>query len=118
MTYEVTLIPGDGIGPEITAATVSALEATGIAFAWDTQLGGMAAVEKAGGSVELIERKVEYYANGVSSGVLVMANTEQGIPGPFVVSGYLQVVNDAATPDKRGVAVFDCRGRVSSIYLT
>ena len=29
MTHEVTLIPGDGIGPEITDATVKALEATG-----------------------------------------------------------------------------------------
>src|SRR5690606_32243163 len=46
--YDVTLIPGDGIGPEITAATVKVLEATGVAFPWDTQLGGMAAVEARG----------------------------------------------------------------------
>ena len=52
-------------------------------------------------------RKLEYYANGVSSGVLAITNTEQGIPGPFVVSGYLQVANDAANPENRGVAVFD-----------
>lgn len=48
MSYDVTLIPGDGIGPEITAATVTALEATGIAFTWDRQLGGMAAVDAVG----------------------------------------------------------------------
>ncbi|MGE5926744.1 MAG: isocitrate/isopropylmalate dehydrogenase family protein [Gemmatimonadota bacterium] len=48
MAYDVTLIPGDGIGPEITAATVAVLEATGVAFNWDEQLGGMAAVEKGG----------------------------------------------------------------------
>ena len=48
MSYAVTLIPGDGIGPEITDATVRALEATGLSFAWDRQLGGMAAVESAG----------------------------------------------------------------------
>ena len=48
MTYDVTLIPGDGIGPEITAATVAVLEATGVSFNWDEQLGGMAAVEKGG----------------------------------------------------------------------
>ena len=48
MAYDVTLIPGDGIGPEITAATVAVLEATGVAFTWDEQLGGMAAVEKGG----------------------------------------------------------------------
>ncbi len=46
--YDVTLIPGDGIGPEITAATVKVLEATGVAINWDTQLGGMAAVAARG----------------------------------------------------------------------
>jgi isocitrate/isopropylmalate dehydrogenase len=30
MTYDVTLIPGDGIGPEITAETVKVLNATGL----------------------------------------------------------------------------------------
>lgn len=48
MTRDVTLIPGDGIGPEITAATIKVLEATGIAWNFDHQLGGMAAVEAAG----------------------------------------------------------------------
>lgn len=35
MAYRVTLIPGDGIGPEITEATVRCLEATGVAFEWE-----------------------------------------------------------------------------------
>ncbi len=35
MAYRVTLIPGDGIGPEITEATVRVLEATGVAFDWE-----------------------------------------------------------------------------------
>ncbi len=48
MTYEVTLIPGDGIGPEITAQTVRILEATGLRFRWDEELAGMAAVEATG----------------------------------------------------------------------
>ncbi|MGH8705450.1 MAG: isocitrate/isopropylmalate dehydrogenase family protein [Burkholderiales bacterium] len=43
-----TLIPGDGIGPEITDAVTSILEALGKPFDWDRQEGGMAAV-KAGG---------------------------------------------------------------------
>jgi len=34
-TYEITLIPGDGIGPELTEATRRVLEATGINFHWD-----------------------------------------------------------------------------------
>ena len=48
MTREATLIAGDGIGPEITAATLQVLDALGVSFAWDRQLGGMAAVEEAG----------------------------------------------------------------------
>jgi isocitrate dehydrogenase (NAD+) len=44
MTYAVTLIRGDGIGPEITEHTVRALEATGLTFSWDVQEAGMAAV--------------------------------------------------------------------------
>jgi len=44
MTHAVTLIPGDGIGPEITEQTVKALEATGVKFSWDVQPAGMAAV--------------------------------------------------------------------------
>jgi isocitrate dehydrogenase (NAD+) len=46
--YDVTLIPGDGIGPEITAQTVKVLEATGLQFNWDEELAGMAAVEATG----------------------------------------------------------------------
>jgi isocitrate dehydrogenase (NAD+) len=43
MPHEVTLIPGDGIGPEVTEATRRVLEATGISFRWDVvQMGGYA----------------------------------------------------------------------------
>jgi len=48
MTYRVTLIPGDGIGPEITAATLQVLEATGVAFTWDQQTPATVAVERRG----------------------------------------------------------------------
>jgi isocitrate dehydrogenase (NAD+) len=48
MSYDVTLIPGDGIGPEITAQTVKVLKATGLHFNWDEELAGMAAVEATG----------------------------------------------------------------------
>jgi len=48
MTYDVTLIPGDGIGPEITAETVKVLEATGLRFNWDEELAGVAAVDATG----------------------------------------------------------------------
>lgn len=45
---EVTLIPGDGIGPAIVDATVRLLEAAGAALVWDRQLAGMAAVKERG----------------------------------------------------------------------
>ena len=48
MTYDVTLIPGDGIGPEITTQTVKVLKATGLRFNWDEELAGVAAVEATG----------------------------------------------------------------------
>jgi isocitrate dehydrogenase (NAD+) len=44
----VTLIPGDGIGPSITAATVRVVEAAGAEIAWDEQLAGMAGVARYG----------------------------------------------------------------------
>src|SRR5207302_1789475 len=45
---EATLIAGDGIGPEITEATLSVLDALEVELDWDEQYGGMSAVEKAG----------------------------------------------------------------------
>jgi len=43
MTYSVTLIPGDGIGPEVVAAAVRVLTATGIDFEWETEAAGLGA---------------------------------------------------------------------------
>ncbi len=45
---EATLIAGDGIGPEVVDAAVAVLDALGAPFAWDRQLGGMAAVAHSG----------------------------------------------------------------------
>lgn len=42
----VTLIPGDGIGPSITDATVKVLEAAGVDVEWDRKLAGVAAVQE------------------------------------------------------------------------
>jgi len=49
-SYSVTLLPGDGVGPEITDATLAVLEATGVEVAWDRQIAGAAAagVERRG----------------------------------------------------------------------
>jgi isocitrate dehydrogenase (NAD+) len=40
-SYRVTLIPGDGVGPELAEATRECLEATGVKFDWDIQTAGM-----------------------------------------------------------------------------
>jgi isocitrate dehydrogenase (NAD+) len=46
MTHRITLIPGDGIGPEVTNAVVRILEATGLKFEWETFMAGAEAFEK------------------------------------------------------------------------
>ncbi|HEY0799970.1 MAG TPA: isocitrate/isopropylmalate family dehydrogenase, partial [Steroidobacteraceae bacterium] len=43
-----TLIPGDGIGPEIMDATLAALGALGAPFEWDRQIAGLEGVKAAG----------------------------------------------------------------------
>ena len=43
-----TLIPGDGIGPEITEAVTRILDALGSPFEWDVQQGGMAGIKSSG----------------------------------------------------------------------
>ncbi|HKK27137.1 MAG TPA: isocitrate/isopropylmalate family dehydrogenase [Gemmatimonadota bacterium] len=48
MSQTVTLIPGDGIGPAITDATVRVLEAAGAPIEWDRQSAGSASMEKGG----------------------------------------------------------------------
>ena len=46
MAYKITLIPGDGIGPEVTAAAVRVLEATDLKFEWESFAAGAEAYEK------------------------------------------------------------------------
>lgn len=48
MKHTITLIPGDGIGPEIVAAAVRVIEATGVEIEWETQILGAQAQEKYG----------------------------------------------------------------------
>ncbi len=48
MSTQVTLIPGDGIGPSIADATKRIVEASGADITWDTQLAGMAGVARYG----------------------------------------------------------------------
>jgi isocitrate dehydrogenase (NAD+) len=48
MTYHITLIPGDGTGPELVEATRRVLEATGVQFDWDVQEAGADVMDKYG----------------------------------------------------------------------
>lgn len=46
--YKVTLIPGDGIGPEVTAAARRVIASCGIAIEWEVELAGAAAMQEYG----------------------------------------------------------------------
>jgi isocitrate dehydrogenase (NAD+) len=48
MAHRVTLVPGDGTGPELTEATRRVLEATGVEFDWDVRQAGVDVMETAG----------------------------------------------------------------------
>ena len=50
MAHRVTLIPGDGTGPELCEATRRVLEATGVEFDWDVQYAGSDVMEQFGGN--------------------------------------------------------------------
>jgi isocitrate dehydrogenase (NAD+) len=57
MTHTITLIPGDGIGPEITDAVLRVLKASGVSIEWEEHLAGARAVEQGGTAlpVELVD---------------------------------------------------------------
>jgi isocitrate dehydrogenase (NAD+) len=48
MKHTITLIPGDGIGPEVVSAVVSIVEAAGVEVTWETHFAGAQALEKFG----------------------------------------------------------------------
>jgi isocitrate dehydrogenase (NAD+) len=51
LTHAITLIPGDGIGPEVTGAVVQILEAAGLRADWDPHLAGAQALERHGSTL-------------------------------------------------------------------
>ncbi|HWS99201.1 MAG TPA: isocitrate dehydrogenase (NAD(+)) [Pyrinomonadaceae bacterium] len=57
MKHTITLIPGDGIGPEVSAAVVRIIEAAGAEIQWETHYAGAQALEKFGDTLpkELLE---------------------------------------------------------------
>jgi isocitrate dehydrogenase (NAD+) len=57
MTHTITLIPGDGIGPEVTEAVVRILKASGVSIEWESHDAGLRAFERTGQTlpVDLID---------------------------------------------------------------
>ena len=51
MKHRITLIPGDGIGPEVTAAVVTILERAGLDVEWESHLAGATALERHGATL-------------------------------------------------------------------
>jgi len=84
MSHKVTLIPGDGIGPEVTNAVVRILEATGVKFEWETFAVGAEAYEKYG----------EYIPKDL---VASLERTRVGLKGPVTtpVGGGFPSINVA-----------------------
>src|SRR6266446_4351856 len=57
LTHTITLIPGDGIGPEVTEAVLRVLVAAGVSIDWDRHQAGILAFERTGHTlpIELID---------------------------------------------------------------
>jgi isocitrate dehydrogenase (NAD+) len=66
VSHRVTLIPGDGTGPELTEATRRVLEATGVEFDWDVRQAGADVMESHGGKPLPEETLDSIRANGVA----------------------------------------------------
>lgn len=70
MSHKITLIPGDGIGTEVTQAVVRILEATGLKFEWETVQAG----------AEAYERYKEYIPKELTESI---ERTRVGLKGPI-----------------------------------
>src|SRR5688500_16685823 len=51
MTHTITLIPGDGIGPEVSGAVVKILDSAGLQVEWESHLAGVLALERHGSTL-------------------------------------------------------------------
>jgi len=84
VAHQITLIPGDGVGPEVTAATVRAVEATGVSIEWEVANAGARALAETG---TLLPDSV----------LESLARTHVGLKGPVTtpIAGGYQSVNVA-----------------------
>ena len=51
MKHNITLIPGDGIGPEVTKPTLEIIEAAGVKVSWESHAAGAEALKKHGTTI-------------------------------------------------------------------
>jgi isocitrate/isopropylmalate dehydrogenase len=90
MAHRVTLIPGDGIGPELAEATTRVLDATGIGFEWE--------------SVEAGESAIAQYGTPLPEHVLEsVRRTKVGLKGPITTPWRVPKRQCRATPGARAV---------------
>src|ERR1700743_458640 len=84
MAHKVTLIPGDGIGPEVVNASVRILEATGVKFEWESYAAG----------AEAFEKYKEYIPEGLTESI---ERTRIGLKGPVTtpIGGGFSSINVA-----------------------
>ena len=84
MAYQVTLIPGDGIGPEVADAAVRAVDATGVKIDW----------ERVELNADVIQKKGEVLPNEIMDS---LNRTRVGLKGPVAtpVAGGFPSVNVA-----------------------
>ena len=69
MAYEVTLITGDGTGPELAEAARKCIDATGVAINWDLQEAGVDVMERTGtplpdAGMDSVRRTVKFFRTG------------------------------------------------------
>ena len=95
MAHRVTLIPGDGTGPELTEATRRVLEATGVDFDWDVREAGVDVMEEAGTPLPE-ETLASVKANGVAIKGPITRRVASAISGPVPSPG-ISVTRCAAT---------------------
>ena len=106
MAHRVTLIPGDGTGPELTEATRRVLEATGVEFEWDVQPAGADVDGRATAATRCPKRR--------STRSAATASRSRGRSRPRSARASARstsALRSAARPLRAGAAVQDLPGR-------
>src|SRR5208283_1783775 len=104
--HKVTLIPGDGIGPEVVGAAVRILEATGVKFEWESFAAG----------AEAYEKYHEYIPKELT---ISIERTHIGLKGPVTtpIGGGFSIINLPGVPTRYpGVDLIVIRENTEGLY--